>query len=212
MINYEILKTGSKGNAVIIENEILVDCGVSFKTLKNYYKNFKVIILTHEHKDHLLPETIKKLAWERPSLRWGVPKWLVQNALNCGVSAKNIDIYEMDKTYNYSAFKIIPFLLVHNVLNCGYKIHIGDKKIIYATDTNNLTGIKAKNYDLYLIEANYTEEEIIQRIKEKQSSGEFCYEYQALNNHLSREKAEDFIYKNIGSNGEYVFLHQHEKE
>lgn len=31
MIDYNIIATGSKGNAVVIDQKILIDCGVSFK-------------------------------------------------------------------------------------------------------------------------------------------------------------------------------------
>ena len=84
--------------------------------------------------------------------------------------------------------------------------------MIYATDTNNLNGITAKNYDLYMIEANYIDSEIQERIQEKKEAGEYIYEYQALRNHLSKAKADDFIYKNIGENGVYVYLHEHKGE
>ena len=30
---YRIIKTGSKGNAIIIDNNILIDCGVPYKDL-----------------------------------------------------------------------------------------------------------------------------------------------------------------------------------
>jgi hypothetical protein len=33
MIDYNIIATGSKGNAVVIDQKILIDCGVSFKVL-----------------------------------------------------------------------------------------------------------------------------------------------------------------------------------
>ena len=33
MIDYNIIATGSKGNAVVIDQKILIDCGVSFKAL-----------------------------------------------------------------------------------------------------------------------------------------------------------------------------------
>lgn len=49
-MNYEVISTGSKGNALLIENEILIDCGVSYRKLKE--KSIKLILLTHEHKDH----------------------------------------------------------------------------------------------------------------------------------------------------------------
>ena len=33
MIDYNIISTGSQGNAVVIEHKILIDCGVSFLSL-----------------------------------------------------------------------------------------------------------------------------------------------------------------------------------
>ena len=41
----------------------------------------------------------------------------------------------------------MPIKLYHDVPNCGYRIFINDKKIIYMTDTKTLEGITAKNYD-----------------------------------------------------------------
>ncbi len=62
---------------------------------------------------------------------------------------------------------------------------------------------------MYLIEANYSEDEIQERIKTKQENGEFCYEWRAKQTHLSHEKASEFLLENMGKNSEYVFLHQH---
>lgn len=81
--------------------------------------------------------------------------------------------------------------------------------MLYATDTNNLNGISAPMYDLYLLEANYEDEEIKARISEKKANGEFVYERRVLGTHLSKAKCDDFIYRNIGANGEYVYLHGH---
>ena len=41
-MNYNVLETGSKGNATIIEDIILIDCGIPFKKLEPYYKNLKL--------------------------------------------------------------------------------------------------------------------------------------------------------------------------
>jgi len=96
------------------------------------------------------------------------------------------------------------------VENIGFKLQMQGKKIFYATDTANLNGITAPNFDLYLLEANYGEEELQKRISEKKCSGEYAYEHRVQKTHLSLEQCNDFIYSNIGPNGEYVYLHQHE--
>lgn len=206
---FEVIGTGSKGNALVINLKILIDCGVPFKKLINYYKNFKLVLLTHIHGDHFNKTTIKKLAQERPTLRFGCGEWLVKNLVEIGVNKSNIDIYQMNSIYDYKVFKIKPFDLYHNVPTCGYKINIEGKKIIYATDTNTMNHVQAKDYDYYFIEANYTEDEIKERINSKQQNGLFTYELDVLKNHLSKEKCDNWLYKNMGNNSQYIYMHGH---
>lgn len=212
-MNYNIISTGSNGNAVVIEDKILIDCGVSFSKLKQCYKKLQIVLLTHIHTDHFNKTTIKRLAIERPTLRFACCNWLVSDLIECGVNKKNIDVLNIGTWYDYAQFKISPVLLYHNVDQCGYRIFVsipfGYKKIFYATDTNKLDGITAKNYDLYMIEANYTENGIQERINAKKTLNMYCYEYDAMLNHLSKEKCDEFIYNNMGENSKYVYLHQH---
>ena len=211
-MRYNIISTGSKGNAVVINESIMIDAGVPFRKLSEVYRGIKLVLLTHIHGDHFNKTTIKKLAYERPTLRWACGEWLVPHLIETGVQKKNIDVMEPDKLYNYGAFQISPVMLTHNVPNCGYRIFAEDKKLFYATDTGNLNGIEAKGYDLYMVEANHEIDEILERIKQKLHDGTYAYEMDAINNHLSKEKADEFIYSNIGSNGVYVYMHQHESK
>lgn len=208
-MKYNIIATGSRGNAIVIEDIILIDCGVSFKKLKDYYKKLQIVLLTHIHGDHFNKTTIKALSKERPTLRFGCCEWLVSALVECGVDKLNIDIYEIGKTFDYGLFKVSPVHLYHDVEQCGYRLFMNDKKAIYMTDTSTLDGIEAKNYDLYLIESNYNDEEIEQRIKEKREKGEFVYEYRAKESHLSQEQTDAFLLDNMGDNSTYEYLHEH---
>lgn len=209
-MQYNIISTGSKGNAVILNDTILIDCGVPFKAIKPYVQDLKLVLLTHEHCDHFNPATIRKLQMERPTLRFGCGKWLINKLLACGVPTWRIDVYSPNITNRYQhGFMLAMVLLHHNVPNCGYKLKIGGEKIFYATDTNDLDGIEARSYDLYMIEANYEDSEIMERISEKKFNGQYAYEYQVLHNHLSKQKADDFIIKNAGVNSRFVYLHGH---
>ena len=209
-MEYVIISTGSKGNAVILNGEILIDCGVPYKSIKPYVKDLKLVLLTHVHCDHFKPETIRKLASERPTLRFGCGKWLAQSLIACGVQKWRIDVYPPNIRNRYTKdFEIAMIPLIHNVPNCGYKLYINVEKIFYATDCNSLDGIDAKDYDLYMIEANYEDSEIQERIAEKEANGEYVYEYQVLHNHLSKQKADDFIIRNQGTNSRFVYLHGH---
>lgn len=102
-----------------------------------------------------------------------------------------------------------PIKLYHNVENCGYRLFVGQEKAIYATDTGHLQGITAKDYSLYLIEANYTEDDLEQRIREKTATGQYCYELNVAERHLSYEQASEWLLANMGQKSEYCFLHQH---
>jgi len=212
MVPYHIISTGSQGNAVIINESILIDCGVPYKAIAPFIKKLKLVLLTHIHSDHFRPSTLRHMAEERPLLRFACCRWLVKPLLDAGVPADRIDMLKPGTMYGYGICNVIPFMLVHNVPNCGFKIHIPLGKVFYATDTNSLSGITAKNYDLYMVEANYIDEEIKAKIAEKKAAGEFAYEVLAMKNHLSKAKCDDFIYRNIGKHGEYVYLHCHVDE
>ena len=208
-MNYKIISSCSTGNATIIRDIILIDCGVTFKKLEKYYKQLKIVLLTHVHQDHFNRSTIKRLAQERPTLRFACCEWLLQPLLECGVERRNIDILRIGTKYDYKLFKIVAIKLYHDVNQCGYRILFDDYKVIYMTDTKTIEGISAKNYDLYLVEANYKENELEERIKQKQLQGDFTYEWRVKDTHLSEEQCVEFLLNNMGKNSEYVFMHQH---
>lgn len=197
-VPYEVLATGSTGNAVVIDGQILVDCGVPYKAVKPVAKALRLVLLTHWHGDHFRKSTLHALAADRPALRFGCCRWLVRPLVEAGIKPANIDLYDFDHRYSYGDFTVEPVPLVHDVPNCGYKLQLSSGKVLYATDTNNLNGISAPNFDLYLLEANYEDEEIQARIAEKKANGEFVYERRVLGTHLSKAKCDDFIYRNIG--------------
>ena len=146
---------------------------------------------------------------ERPTLRFACCQWLVKPLLECGVSIKNIDILQIGTKYDYKLFKIVPIKLYHDVPQCGYRVLFDDYKVIYMTDTKTIEGISARKYDLYLVEGNYDEDEIEERIKQKQQEGQYAYEYRVKDSHLSIQQATEFLLENMGDNSEYVFMHQH---
>jgi len=213
-MRYQIISTGSKGNAVVIGGYILIDCGVPFKSLQAVCEDIKIVLLTHIHGDHFKPSTIRRLAKEYPALRFGCCDWLVSDLVKCGVSKRNIDVYDLGKIYHYKnlALKVNPIKLYHDVPQCGYRLNVNGQKVIYATDTAHLEGITARDYDLYMIEANYTDDDLQERIQRKQADGGYIYEHKVAYRHLSKEQADAFIYSNMGDRSEYVYLHEHKEE
>lgn len=215
-MTYNIIATGSSGNAVVIDGCILIDCGVPFKSLAPVINYIKLVLLTHIHKDHFKPNTAAAIHRRRPTVRFGCCGWMVAPLLDAGVSKRMIDVYDLGTGSFYGQnfpYAIEPERLTHNAPNCGYRIFGPDgDRLFYATDTGTLDGITAKDYDLYLIEANHTRAELEARAAEKQAAGVYAYEVEAAQNHLSQEQAMDWIYQNIGTKGRYVFLHGHIEE
>ena len=209
MIEYEVVATGSTGNCVIVQKNIMIDCGVSFKKVAPYIADVKLVLLTHVHSDHFKPSTLRRMALEKPLLRFGCCHWMVKPLVDSGVPKGQIDVLRPQVMYGYGICNVIPFELHHDVPNCGYKLHFPDGKVFYATDTGSLSGIVAKDYDLYLVERNFDSTELKERMDEKEAAGQYAYERRVMLYHLSEKKATDWLYKMMSPKSEYVFLHQH---
>ena len=209
-MTFNIIATGSGGNAALINSTILIDCGATWKKLKPYADQIRLVLLTHAHSDHFKPSTVRALHKQHPAIRFGCCEWMVSPLFEAGVDKRRIDVYEHDLGFiTYGEFSIEPVALTHDVPNGGYKIISLDGGVFYATDCATLDGIEAKNYDLYMIESNHLRDEIDARIEAKRAAGEYAYELEAKRNHMSQEQALDWLASNAGPNSKYVFLHQH---
>ena len=201
----KVISSGSEGNAVIYNNAIMVDCGVSFKALEAVKRSLKIVLLTHKHSDHLKIRTLQRLQAERPTLRVACGDFLLEE-LPC---IKNIDVLQVGKIYDYGAFRVSPVKLYHDVPNFGWRIFLPNgQKIFHATDTVHLEGISAKGYDLYAIEHNYCEEYIQEAIEEARANGEYTHAYGNINTHLSIQQARAFIETNRKESSEVLELHK----
>jgi len=201
----KVISSGSEGNAVIYNNQIMVDCGVTLKALEEVKRSLKIVLLTHKHGDHLKLRTLQRLQAERPTLRVACGDFLLEE-LPC---IKNIDVLQVGKIYDYGAFKVSPVKLYHDVPNFGWRIFLPNgQKIFHATDTVHLEGISAKGYDLYAIEHNYCEEYIQEAIEEARANGEYTHAYGNINTHLSIQQARAFIETNRKESSEVLELHK----
>lgn len=226
-MTYNIIATGSSGNAVLINDNILVDIGVPFSKLAPHAGKIKLVLLTHAHGDHFKPSTVRKLHQLHPAIRFGCCEWMVGPLLEAGVRVNAIDVFLPGYCHGYVLDKfagvdgapeeasIQAIETPHNVRNCCYLIEFPKARetAFYATDTSSLAAVEAKNYTIYFVEANHRRAEIEARIAAKQAAGEFAYELEAMRNHLSEEQAMDWLAANMGPNSRYCLLHQHtEKE
>lgn len=129
-----------------------------------------------------------------------------------GVRDENIWCLRENKWYDLG-FAIVKLNeLVHDAHNSSFQIEYrSGGKVLYITDTKEIPNtINAKNYDLYLIEANYnSREEYEEKIKEAQEKGEYTHLIRVLETHLCQEDAIKWLKENMGDNSNFNFIHQH---
>ena len=209
MLDYLIISSGSKGNAILVQTKILLDCGVSYSKLARYLKYIKIIFITHSHKDHLLPSTIQRIAYNHPNIKFVTSSSdVVVKLTQARVPKKNIFYLKPEKWYSLGIMKVKTEPLPHDVENYALKWEFENKKGFYATDASNLGVIQAKEYDLYLIEANYNEELLKKHIEECEDENQLYYLNRVAYTHLSYEQANSFLIENMGDSSRFEYIHQ----
>lgn len=208
-MNYNIIGSSSKGNCIIVEDILMLDCGMSYIKIKKYLKKVKLIFISHSHKDHINPITIKLISENNPIIKFVCGGEDVVNILvNNGIALKNIYILKTSKWYNLGAIKVCLEELNHDVFNCSLKWNYKNKKGIYIVDTNKINHITAKNYDLYLIENNYRDDILKKHIDECEDVYKLNYLKRVPETHLSDEKCNNFLMENLGDNSVFQYIHQ----
>ena len=207
-IQGKIIATGSKGNCVIFDNRIAFDLGVSYKAIEPYVYSLQIVFFTHvSHSDHFTKSTLKRLQYERPSLRIACSEHDKEILTNMGFN--NIDALNIGKLYDYGSFKICAIKLYHDCPVIGARLLLNGKKIFYATDTCHLNSIKAIGYDEYYLESNFDEDRVYDVIREKQMNGQYAHQRGSINSHLSVQQAQNFVLRN-GTPGKYQFIQLHQ--
>lgn len=214
----EIIATGSRGNAVLLNGKYLFDCGIPYGQLKPWVKGISMVFLTHIHSDHFWRDGIRKLHRFRPAVRFVCARnLLVPLCAECSVDPNNVILVTpgewTEVHFGAESIRIQPFDLIHNVENVGYAVEVtgGEEPgtALYATDTQYIP-VSAPGLDLYMVENNYPNEEALrQRIARKASQGKFFYEDKVAAAHMSGETVTNWLAQNAGPHSEVVFLHQH---
>lgn len=208
-MKYNIIGSSSKGNCIVVEDILMLDCGIAYSRIKKYLSKVKLIFISHSHQDHLLPPAIKQIAYNYPTIKFITgSEEVVKKLVEYGTNKKNIYMLKEGIRYDLGLLRVRLVYLFHDVDNYALKWEINNKKGIYIVDTNRIDHIVAQDYDLYLIESNYNEELLEQHIKECDDKDKLYYLNRAKNTHLSSKQATDFLLENMGENSEYVRIHK----
>lgn len=196
---FKVIKSGSTGNAVVLNKNILIDCGVPFVEIKEYINDLDIVLLTHRHLDHFNIQTLLKIKELKPHVQiFGNSELAEENEI--------ITCVELNQKVQLGNITAYPIFLYHDAKNYGWRLKIGSEMALYIVDTHTLEGIKAKGYDYYFIESNYNRE-LLDENMENGSLNKFLY-YRILKTHLDKEKCLNFFMENKKEGSQLIELHK----
>lgn len=213
----EILGTGSTGNAVLIDDTIMIDCGLGVNKLLPYLQNVRHLFITHRHSDHLNISVLKNIAKK-------VSKSIIRFGLHVNSDCYNMierkapeiaEMIESERLTSHSLldlkidgveYKIETYPLYHDVENQGFVITKNGKTLIHATDTSTMKDAPNRQFDVILVEGNYDESKLIEYLK----SDDREVRYRAARNlrHLSIQAHENFVKSHSHPETQSLMLHE----
>lgn len=214
-LRYEVIATGSTGNAVLI-GRLLIDCGVSAVKLKPFIGEIDYVYITHLHKDHITDPAVKYLAKNNVKFLTHYKNKRRRKNNPLATNKDKIDLtyiedeYEFKDIMNFTYTLKLGIGLVHNVPNFSLHIFYKDLKIFYMTDGGTLKNEAAPNYDYYFIENNYRKRKIYAIIEDLEP-GQYNRYSRSLEEHLSKEQADKFYMENGKSDSKHIRLHMSNK-
>lgn len=224
-MNYRVIASGSSGNCVIYKDIVMIDLGIKLKDkelITPFLDSLKIILLTHEHSDHIQMPLLKWIIENYPNIMIAYPEYMQdfmnEHLVKYNRSTKEYEqieipkfkVIEIGKNYNFGLFKLTTVNLYHDVDNCAYYIRFieDDYSVFHATDTYTLDNIKIPHTtSLIAIEHHHKTKHYNKVIEEKISEGKHSHEIGARNVHLSFEDAEEFLKRNKLYGSEVLRLH-----
>lgn len=154
-MKFNVIQSGSKGNATLIEHNgcvLLIDMGISLKCLKEGLAvwnkkllDIDALLITHSHSDHTLG-----IGYLDP-----LPIYCTKGTYERG----DINIIKTGKKFHINGLDIIAIEASHDAPNTvGYIVSADQETLVYLTDTGFIpdkTLEMIKNADYYIIESNH---------------------------------------------------------
>ena len=198
-LDFNVIASGSSGNAVRI-GSIMIDCGISFKEMKEDLYKVDTLLITHAHSDHVKPATLESIRREFPRIKVYA---------NADVAYR----YDVDTVVGTAPLDlkkgrhIIPFDGHHDVPVTGYLIQQDGLNILYMTDSNEVDLPVDLPIDYFFLESNYDERKL-EQIGRRYAKGSYDPIANA-HRHLSTQKCKEFYYVHRRSkDSELIELHK----
>lgn len=198
-LDYRVISTGSKGNAVRIDN-ILIDAGIPFKGLGSEIYRVDYLLITHTHSDHLKASTVNRIREQFPHIK------IIGN-YEVAYATKVDQISSHGQSLQLGKWKVTPFPCVHDVVTQGFVLEADGIAVIYATDTATLENAPDQKYDYFFIESNHDANKI--KLLQDDYSKYGYNAFQSALRHLSTQESKAFYYMHRRSReSPYIELHQ----
>lgn len=206
-MDVQVINTGSRGNAYIIDGHILIDCGVPAKLIKPYVDCIDAVFISHRHGDHIKHPPLNLIARERPKVIRD--SFYANSDVHAKIAADGPafgsaigtpplgdDESYVSLTTRRASYVVTSFPLVHDVPNNGFVFFNVDtgERLIYVTDTETLDclpdDVRGQSFNVFMIEGNWDED----RIFDVLDSGDDALKDRAARNmrHLSIQDMWEF--------------------
>ena len=212
MCNFQVLSSGSKGNAYVLDDghtKLLLEAGIPWKQLQKKM-NFKTheldaCVCSHLHADHS--------GYIKDVLDSGIDVYLSESVIkHYGIKKNHHRIYEIEhkKVFKQGTWAILPLSVPHDkdVPNLAFLLVSSKEKWLFAIDClyfpyliTNLTGIAIGiNYDTAILKDNVKNGTIHPALANR-----------ILSSHMSLQVALDFfVAQNLSKVREIHVLHTSE--
>lgn len=201
-MKFNIIQSGSKGNATLIEHNgcvLLIDMGIPLKCLRDgcavWSKkplDIDALLLTHSHTDHT-----SGVRYLDP-----LPIYCTKGTYTKG----DIRLIEVGKHFQIGDIVVTPIEASHDAENTvGYILDVDNEKLVYLTDTgfippNTLEMIKDADY--YIIESNHDRRMLLKTNRPELLKQRILSDH----GHLCNEDSAFYMADVVGSNTKEIVL------
>lgn len=205
----KVIQTGSAGNSYLLRSRsgetLIIEAGVNIKSIKNAldfdFENVAGCLITHEHLDH--SRSAKEV------LTAGIDVWALE------VTHEAIGTVDNHRAKSFmfvngspipqdiGSFKIVPFLMKHDVPCLGFLIHHSECGLTAFITDSFYCPYTFKGLNNIIVEANYSKE----IIKKKFENSDYMFLHnRILKSHMSIETCVDFLKANDLTNVNNIVL------